>query len=116
VRYANLFPLSVVIRILTVTVLAGLPISAQETRSVVSTKFEVISIKPVNSARNRSPTNMDHGNFTTSNISISVLIQLEFDVRDYQILGAPGWINASRYDIVAKSDAVRDITDEEMKR
>jgi uncharacterized protein (TIGR03435 family) len=33
-----------------------------------------------------------------------MLIQQAYDVRDYQISGAPSWLNSERYDIVAKAD------------
>jgi uncharacterized protein (TIGR03435 family) len=31
------------------------------------------------------------------------LIKLAFGVKDYQISGAPGWIDSERYDIAAKT-------------
>lgn len=76
--------------------------------------FDVISIRPVTSVRNSSPTNIDRGSLTAYNISIRRLIQAAFDVRDYQMLNTPGWIDGARYDVLAKSDSATDLTDKQM--
>jgi uncharacterized protein (TIGR03435 family) len=93
--------------------LIGLPVL--QSMAQPPTKFDVISIKPVNSTRNGSPTNIEHGSLMASNISIRRLIELAFNVRDYQIMSAPGWIDGKRYDIVAKADSARDMTENEMR-
>ncbi len=90
------------------------PSAALQTSSPVPTRFDVISIRPVNSVRNSSPTNIDRGHLTAQNISIRRLIQAAFNVRDYQILNAPGWIDGARYDVLAKSDSATDLTDKQM--
>jgi len=54
----------------------GLPSLAQQVPPSVPAKFDVISIKPVDSDRNGSPTNIEHGNLMAVNISIRRLIEL----------------------------------------
>jgi uncharacterized protein (TIGR03435 family) len=78
-------------------------------------KFDVTSVKPVITARDSSRTNIEHGSLTATNITIRGLIRLAFDVRDYQILNAPGWIDGEHYDIAAKAAAAHDFTDKEME-
>jgi uncharacterized protein (TIGR03435 family) len=66
--------------------------------------FEVASIRPNHSSATDS--NVDStpgGRLTVTNESLSALIRLAFGVKDYQISGAPGWIDSERYDIAAKT-------------
>ena len=52
------------------------------------------------------------GKFTASNCSLGLLMQYAYDVMQFQISGAPGWVKSDRYDVAAKVDAdpqVRDI-------
>src|ERR1051325_4166779 len=79
------------------------------------TKFDVSSIKPVSTARDSSRINIEHGSLTASNITIRSLIRSAFDIRDYQILNAPGWTAAGNYDIAPKAAAARDFTDKQME-
>jgi uncharacterized protein (TIGR03435 family) len=39
-----------------------------------------------------------------SGATIKLLIQQAYDVRQFQILGGPAWINSERYDVIAKVD------------
>ncbi len=70
--------------------------------------FEVASIKPSDPAANGvfmiRMGNSPGGRWTASGITAGILIQQAYDVRDYQISGAPSWVNSERYDIVAKAD------------
>ncbi len=54
------------------------------------------------------------GRWTASGITVGILIQQAYDVRDYQISGLPSWVNSERYDIVAKADTPN-ITRENLK-
>jgi bla regulator protein blaR1 len=44
------------------------------------------------------------GNFFAKGITVSALIENSYDVRRFQISGAPGWLTTERYDIVTKND------------
>ncbi len=68
-------------------------------------EFEVASIKP-------SPSGMgdrgfsaryEHGRFTASNAGLLSLIKMAYQVKDYQVSGAPGWLNEARFDILASA-------------
>ena len=92
--------------------------TAQTTAPSAATEFEVASIKPSNSdtlpplnavsltmlrraatyARNRRNTKQGIGATT-----LSILIQAAYNARDFQILGAPGWIGSDRYDVDARA-------------
>jgi uncharacterized protein (TIGR03435 family) len=45
------------------------------------------------------------GKFTTENSTLKSMIQLAFQVRAFQILGGPPWLDHDAYDIVAKPEA-----------
>jgi uncharacterized protein (TIGR03435 family) len=66
--------------------------------------FEVVSIKPNNSLANGMGNRFDPELFSWTNVTLRVLIQQTYRVRDYQIQGAPNWVNSDRWDITAKSD------------
>jgi uncharacterized protein (TIGR03435 family) len=93
--------------------LASAPGLAQE--APPPTKFDVSSVKLVTTLRDGSRTNVEHGSLTASNITIRALIRLAFNVRDYQILNAPGWIDGEAYDVAAKAAAAHDFTDKQME-
>lgn len=78
--------------------------------------FEVASIKPSHSSSDES--NVDStkgGRLTCTNVSLKELIRLAFGVKDYQIQGAPGWIDTDRYDIAAKAASPGNTNIEELK-
>jgi bla regulator protein blaR1 len=68
-------------------------------------KFEVASIKPsdpsVNGFRIQ---NAPGGRLIASGVTVKFLIQRAYGVREFQIVGAPGWIDTARFDLNAKSD------------
>ena len=96
------------------TILVGLNESqlgraqSQAGASAAPQSFEVASIKP--SPPQNGPGmfvrigSSPGGRWTAEGITLSMLIQQAYDVKDYQISGAPGWMNTERYDIVAKAD------------
>ena len=66
--------------------------------------FEVATIKPnVSGAGNRlirpSP-----GRLSIFNMTLKDLVMFAYQVRDFQVLGGPGWINSDQYDIEAKAE------------
>jgi bla regulator protein blaR1 len=44
------------------------------------------------------------GGLRTGNISVMSLLKFAYDVRDYQIIGSPGWVLSDRYDIILTPD------------
>ena len=68
--------------------------------------FEAASVKPhttpdPNVSINRTP----GGGLDAVNVSVRMLITFSYRIRDQQLIGAPGWLDADRYDIHAKSPA-----------
>jgi uncharacterized protein (TIGR03435 family) len=70
----------------------------------VQTSFAVVSIKPNKSLDSSMGNRFDPELFSWTNVTVRVLIQQTYGLRDYQILSAPEWVNADRWDITAKSD------------
>jgi uncharacterized protein (TIGR03435 family) len=85
---------------------------------VASTEFDVASIK-LNVSDGQPPLNpvvmtflrsvahsQSNGRFTMRGMGatpVSVLIQAAYDVKEFQILGAPAWSNSDRYDVDARA-------------
>ena len=69
-------------------------------------QFEVASIKPAaaDSRVNGGYFIAPGGRFMGVNITAARLIEQAYDVRDFQIIGEPGWLNSERYDIEGKAE------------
>jgi uncharacterized protein (TIGR03435 family) len=66
--------------------------------------WEVVSVKPNRSSSTES--NLDSapgGRLTATNVTVRELIRLAYDVKDFQIERAPGWVDGDRFDINAKN-------------
>ena len=67
--------------------------------------FAVASIRPSNpSASPRMMANFTNGNFQASNITLTLLIRLAYDLNEDQLSGGPAWLASTRFDIAAKPD------------
>jgi uncharacterized protein (TIGR03435 family) len=65
------------------------------------TRFEVVVIKPFADADGQVLMRMAPGRFESS-LPVGVLLRQALQKPDYQILGAPGWMETERYSIIAK--------------
>lgn len=45
------------------------------------------------------------GRFNADNIALNLLIQLAYNVQDFQISGGPSWMKSDRFDITAKAES-----------
>ena len=116
--------------LLIVAVIVALMTSAiaQTTAPSAATEFEVASIKPNNidtlpplnavslTMLRLAATYAQNGRYTKQGIgatTLSILIQAAYNVRDFQILGAPEWVGSDRYDVDAR--APEDTTFEQMR-
>jgi bla regulator protein BlaR1 len=82
---------------------AGAGLFAQS--AVRAQGFDVASIKPADpSARGTTIQSAPGGRFRALAITVKGLIQQAYDVREFQISGAPGWADSIKYDITAKVD------------
>lgn len=91
---------------------SALPIRPQPTARPA---FEVASIRPSNPSpgpNDRSAFGL-HGRFTATGVSLTVLAEIAYGVKDYQISAGPRWIQSDRYDIAAK--AGEDTSDDQFK-
>ena len=92
----------VIVAVLAVPCVAQMP--------AATSGFEVATIKPtplVNDGR----THINYpqgGDFSTSNVTLKLLVSWAFDMPDKQILNAPDWMSTQRIDIQAKTDAAAD--------
>lgn len=66
--------------------------------------FEVASIKHNNSGSQMIRLGGGVGRYTATNAPLSLLIQNAYKVEDFQIIGAPAWIESERYDVEAKAE------------
>lgn len=67
-------------------------------------RFEVVAIKPVDNA-NTAMTIMMTASGLESSVPVGVLLRQALQKADYQMIGAPAWINTERYSIRAKPPA-----------
>jgi len=68
------------------------------------TRFEVVSIKPINDANTPMRTMTTPAGFESS-LPVGGILRQALQKPDYQMVGAPGWINTERYSIRAKPPA-----------
>src|SRR3984957_7657910 len=67
--------------------------------------FEVASIKPNKSGEPNVSLMFTPNGFDATNAPVREVIQLAYQVQEYQVSGGPSWINSDRYDIEAKVDS-----------
>jgi bla regulator protein blaR1 len=67
--------------------------------------FEVASIKRSEPGNLRGSTFefLPGGGLRIANGTLRAILETAYDVREFQILGGPGWVNSERYDILARS-------------
>ena len=63
--------------------------------------FEAVSIKPAAPDRRGMGMNVSPGRIRIINSSLKLCIQMAWDVREFQVSGATGWMDTERYDIDA---------------
>jgi uncharacterized protein (TIGR03435 family) len=76
-------------------------------QSTKPTTFEVASIKPSDPGLKtfRVSAHQPVGNlFTTTNATVQKLIMMAYNIADWQLTGAPAWLNSEGYDINAKPE------------
>lgn len=67
--------------------------------------FDVASVKPTAGADGRALLQATPGRLVMTNLALRRLILIAYDVQDYQLAGAPGWIDSEHYDIQAKAES-----------
>ena len=87
-----------------VVALLGGIVGVLEAQTPVTPAFEVASVKPNKSGDGPTMAGMQPGGRVTMiNSPLRVLIRNAYQLQDFQIAGAPTWINTERFDVVAKA-------------
>ena len=69
-------------------------------------KFEIASVKPADPNAKTNSSSRDAGEgLNITNVPVRNLITLAYNLRDFQLVGGPGWINTEGYDVVAKTSS-----------
>jgi Protein of unknown function (DUF3738) len=63
--------------------------------------FDVASVNPSGSPRDGSGIRNQPGRFSTEYTTLAQLIQYAISAQDFQVVDGPGWIEDTRFDIVA---------------
>jgi uncharacterized protein (TIGR03435 family) len=69
--------------------------------------FDVVSIRPSDPLNDHLKIQVSAGTLTAT-ISIKTLIEQAYGIQDFQLSGGPGWLDSSKYDIIAKSSEMGD--------
>ena len=69
-----------------------------------SPAFEVASVRPTDPGRVGSTFNFAPGELQIGGGTFRKIMEMAYDLRTFQILGGPAWVDADRYDISAKND------------
>jgi uncharacterized protein (TIGR03435 family) len=69
--------------------------------------FEVATIKPSDPLNSHQSMAIAGGRLTATT-TVKNLIERAYDLRDFQIVGAPKWLGTAKYDIVATADEKED--------
>lgn len=67
-------------------------------------EYEVASIKPNRSGGNIATASTTEARFMATNVTLQSLLLKAYGVQDFQISGAPSWLNAERFDIAAEME------------
>jgi uncharacterized protein (TIGR03435 family) len=98
------------VAVLLAAVIAAPPIPAQ-------TAFEVASVKvtPPDSIGYTSLSPPGAHRFTATNATMQLLIEMAFGVEERQISGGPSWIDMEHYNVEAKPEGDKELSNEQLK-
>lgn len=102
-------------KLLLVTCIAMFSVRASVAqRAPQAPEFEAASVKPTNPNRAGSTFNFAPGEVQIGGGTLRRIMEMAYDLRTFQILGGPAWLDADRYDISAKNDAaLKDLSKEQ---
>jgi len=78
-------------------------------------EFAVATIKPSRPDAPRGGYGIRGQDVTTTNVTVSWMIKLGYNVHANQISGAPAWVDSERYDTVGRSDTPGEPSRDQMK-
>ena len=106
-RNVRRFVVRMAVALFTMNACCAVAFSAQE--------FEVASIKLNQNGSRTDLTTSPGGRFNATNVTLQMLVQYGFGVKDSEIMGGPDWISVERYDIVAKADSPKQLSENELE-
>ena len=81
-------------------------VRAQAPAATARPAFEVTTVKPNKSGEMRvSMRIIPGGAYEAFNVTLGAMIRMAFRLQDFQLVGAPGWLDQDRFDIVGKAPA-----------
>src|SRR6188474_1336529 len=89
--------------LLTVAIVCALTLTGAAQSS--SPKFEVASVKraPPPQPVSRVVQQVSPPGTFNRTTNVAVLIQLAYDMRDYQVVGGPSWVREDRFEVAARA-------------
>jgi uncharacterized protein (TIGR03435 family) len=92
-----------VYRTITAVTLASLVLTTLGGQTVSGLpQFEVASIKPSDPANPQKSSNLRGDRLVATNYSLRNLIQIGWNVRSFEVLGGPAWLDSEKYNVDAK--------------
>ncbi len=83
--------------------LGPLTMFGQNSDGVARPTFEVISVKPTQgNPMNSGFRRANPGGLNATNVTVRMLIEYAYDVRDDQISGGPAWLDSEKYEVLGK--------------
>jgi len=64
--------------------------------------FEVATVKPNHTSDGKIYSSFNGVTISLTNVSLKRMIVFAYQIRDFQVIGGPGWLDADRFDIAAK--------------
>jgi uncharacterized protein (TIGR03435 family) len=64
--------------------------------------YDVVAIKPNKSGSGNVSIDVNDDTYTASNVSLKMLLESAYDIKQDLISGLPGWANSGRFDVSAK--------------
>jgi uncharacterized protein (TIGR03435 family) len=92
-----------------------LPTAPVRMRADAKPEFAVATIKPSRPDAPRGGYGIRGPDVTTTNVTVSWMIKLAYNVHVHQISGAPSWIESERYDTVGRSETPGEPSRDQMK-
>jgi uncharacterized protein (TIGR03435 family) len=94
-----------------ITAMVGLPRIVAQTAKA----FDIVSIKPDKDGHGLNTGAQPGGRYAARNVPVQFLVTEAFGIKDFQIAGAPKWLNVDRYDIIAKAPSPNELSPEQLR-
>ena len=78
-----------------------------------SPTFEVASVKPTDPNHVGSTFNFAPTVLQISGGTLRRIIEMAYDMRTFQVVGGPAWLDADRYDISANASELKDLSQDQ---